>query len=605
MSSRAARKLLKAKLEPKEEEIEEEEEEEEEEVQPVKNAFDLLMEGEEGLDESNVEEEEVEEEEEKITKKTNSSSNSKNKNKKNKKKSRKAKKEEDEEKILKKFADLNTIESNSEGKNEEVDEDSLLLESQSEYLDPDNELIKLFGKQTIKEALKEKKGSKRVAHKRTKLIKPKESWPQVPEGLSMEFIGSEGGHSYFKVNWDETYKKVQEQFYLCVQSFDPNSFQALLQVYPYHVDSLLQLSSFCNQTGQFEMAMDLMERALFAFESSWHAMFNPLRGNCRLPYDIEENKPFYLAIFKFITMLGREGTSRSALEYCKLLLSLDMGDPLFILFIMDYYAVRSGQYQYVLEMYASSKMDEKRLSTLPNWNYSLALAKFKMEQQDTQPKKEEKKGAVKETAQKKSTQALMAQSSDDLLQHALMMFPMVLSPLAKKGGFQLTRIDTVSRATDDMTQHAFFVDFPVNPKNLQQIVTLFVERNFTLWKDPDVVKWLKKNVEAVITRIQKGDVMVTNFSTILQEEFVNTERDLFNHLLLSEYTDNLAANQLPPDVAQALRGGGQVEIYQGFHEAQAIRAANAPRIHATTNNPLALFLQTLIPWNETPNAPPL
>jgi hypothetical protein len=62
-----------------------------------------------------------------------------------------------------------------------------------------------------------------------------------------------------------------------------------------------------------------------------------------------------------------------------------------------------------------------------------------------------------------------------------------------------------------------------------------------------------------------------------------------------EYTDNI--EQLPPDIMEALRHGGGVQIYDQFQQARN------PTIHSPTNNPFALFLNTLLPWNPIPNAP--
>jgi hypothetical protein len=78
-------------------------------------------------------------------------------------------------------------------------------------------------------------------------------------------------------------------------------------------------------------------------------------------------------------MLGREGCSRTALECCKFLLSLDPTDPMFVVFIIDYYAIRSEQYEYLLKLFTCPELQQKNLSYLPNFCYSIALAKFHLE----------------------------------------------------------------------------------------------------------------------------------------------------------------------------------------------------------------------------------
>jgi hypothetical protein len=58
-------------------------------------------------------------------------------------------------------------------------------------------------------------------------------WPPVSSGFEMEFVEANKDGSWFKIVWSPHYKTIQEKFYMCVQSYDPNSFQALLQVANY------------------------------------------------------------------------------------------------------------------------------------------------------------------------------------------------------------------------------------------------------------------------------------------------------------------------------------------------------------------------------------
>lgn len=52
---------------------------------------------------------------------------------------------------------------------------------------------------------------------------------------------------------------------------------------------------------------------------------------------------------KYIDILGRKGCSRTALECCKLLLSLSPeNDPYGVLLRIDYYAIRSREYEYLI-----------------------------------------------------------------------------------------------------------------------------------------------------------------------------------------------------------------------------------------------------------------
>eukprot|EP01119_Soliformovum_irregulare_P017026 TRINITY_DN5014_c0_g2_i1.p1 TRINITY_DN5014_c0_g2~~TRINITY_DN5014_c0_g2_i1.p1 ORF type:complete len:470 (-),score=112.36 TRINITY_DN5014_c0_g2_i1:36-1445(-) len=431
------------------------------------------------------------------------------------------------------------------------------------------------GKKTLNEARKEARNEERrravpqFRHKtRTMLVKPKEHWPPISPGISME-ADLEGNH-HFKIVWTPEYQLLQQKFFVCVNSMDPSSFQTLLAVNPYHVDSLLQLSEVCKQTGQFETAMDFLERCVYAFECSWHPMFNPVSGTCRLDYRIEENKTFFLVLFKYIQMLGREGCSRTAIEYCKLLWALDLDDPLSVSFLVDYYAIRSQQYEWLLKLVKSPEVRDKNLKILPNFAYSTALARFRLEQ----------------------TSAAQDTTADESLQEALMLFPMVLEHFVKKGS--LNMMDNGK----DMSKHNFFAKTH-SFSALEHVVKLYVERGSTLWKEVEVVKWLKKNVKIVLERVEKNDPVIQQYEETIKREYEENPKNLYNHLVLSEFSDSLV-NALPPELAEAVRrGDGGVRLYENFQEPP-------PRVvHAQSANVLAQFLQTLMPWNPVPNAPPV
>ena len=87
-------------------------------------------------------------------------------------------------------------------------------------------------------------------------------------------------------------------------------------------------------------------------------------------------RAFFIAIFRHINYVGARACHRTALEFCKLVLSLDpLEDPLGILLMLDFYALRAQQYAWFLDFIQT--WDVKRnLTQLPNMAYSTALAQF-------------------------------------------------------------------------------------------------------------------------------------------------------------------------------------------------------------------------------------
>lgn len=90
---------------------------------------------------------------------------------------------------------------------------------------------------------------------------------------------------------------------------------------------------------------------------------------------------------------------------CKLLLSLEPEeDPLAVVLMIDFYAIRSKEYQWFCD-FCDLWENSRNLQQLPNIAYSLALAYFHLDKQDR---------------------------ADEMLQNALIMFPGILIPLLDK-----------------------------------------------------------------------------------------------------------------------------------------------------------------------------
>jgi hypothetical protein len=95
--------------------------------------------------------------------------------------------------------------------------------------------------------------------------------------------------------------------------------------------------------------------------------------------DNGQYRPFLLALFHYIGILGKRGCSRTALEYCKLLLRLDPSDPFAVHLSIDNFALRSKSYDFLpqfLRLDKETRAKEIGMDVLPNFAFSLALAKF-------------------------------------------------------------------------------------------------------------------------------------------------------------------------------------------------------------------------------------
>ncbi|XP_056134186.1 transcription factor 25 isoform X2 [Lampris incognitus] len=357
---------------------------------------------------------------------------------------------------------------------------------QHRNLNPETELKRYFGARAVLGDQRPRQ-RQRQFHRTTWMTVPKDTWPRFSRpGISMTLLESKGGLQYFTFEHNRDYQQVQFKFLDAVESMDPSNIVALLQMNPYHIDSLLQLSDVCRIQEDQEMARDLIERALYSFECAFHPLFSLTSGTCRLDYLRPENRAFYLALYKHMMFLEKRGCPRTAMEYCKLILSLDPdSDPLCMLLLIDFLTLRSREHHSLLHLYQDWE-EHRNLSQLPNFAFSVALSHFHLSQlEDMDPEEKDRHG----------------HKADMLLQNALIMFPGVLMPL----------LDLCTVQPDGaVSSHAFFGQRSHMGQSpaLAELTSLYVGRTHVLWKEGGVLLWLEKNVREVLHRVDTKDPLV-------------------------------------------------------------------------------------------------
>lgn len=461
----------------------------------------------------------------------------------------------------------------------------------SKMLDADAEMRRLFGSRVVNAEMQHRAtrgrqarnaSSARRSMRKFIFVPPRDTWPPPTQsGLSMELLDTRGGTSYFQLVHAPKYQEIQFLFYDSVDSLDPSNIMHVLNMYPYHVDSLLTLSEVCKHQGDLAMAAEFVERALFSIERGLHPLFNIATGLCRLAFSRTENRSFFLAVFRHVQYLARRACWRTALEYTKLLLSFDPGsDPLGGMQLFDFFALRAREPAAVVSLYRALR-DHKKLSLLPNWCYSYALALFQLEQ----------------AASDRRKQANHTESSTALLE-AMARFPSVILPLA-----ELCAISLPSRCS----RHSYLAKpSPVQGNTLNILVTLFVERNSSLWKEPEVMEWWKPQVERLIDAVNAKDALVERNTKLCHAECPLDPLNLYRHVFVSDI--NKAIGELPGNVS---RGSimmhdplpppnstvGYTRPVRPPRTATATATSNSSgRIGAETTA-LEAFFRSLLPWS--------
>lgn len=168
------------------------------------------------------------------------------------------------------------------------------------------------------------------------------------------------GVRYFRFNKvnDTKSRVANTRFYAAtVLTPDPESLMQMLQVNPYHQETLLQVAMVLLRQGDNKATSNaLIERALFTFDRSFHKNFHELvssaeNGLVRLPFEFFSNRQFYLNLFRYIVSLGERSLFETALTFCKFLLSLAPAeDPMGVRYFIDFYCIMSEEFDYLIQL---------------------------------------------------------------------------------------------------------------------------------------------------------------------------------------------------------------------------------------------------------------
>nr|CAG4648821.1 EOG090X0BCY [Polyphemus pediculus] len=443
-------------------------------------------------------------------------------------------------------------------------QNKFILSLEQKLLNPDNELKKIFGSKVIQSNQK-KKARGRAYVKSSWLMNSKENWAQIKKtGLSMSLDHSKDGLFYFKYEHNKEYRTVQLSFWEAVSSLDPSNIVSLLNVYPFHIDALIQLSDICRMSEEAQRATELIERALYILESAFHPSFILSSGNCRLEYKHQENRGLFLTIFKHLVCIGQKGCYRTALEFCKLLYTLDLeNDPLAVILMIDFYAIKAQEYAWFIEFFNHYE-PTKNLSQLPNLAYAIALAHFHHSKVDPE--------------------SLL--KSEAYLREALLMFPAVLIPLLEKCSIQ---------ADSRVMQHPYFspITHTNQPPSLNNLVQLYVGRSFHTWKEPEILPWLERVSNQCIDEIDRDPSMTLDYDEKRKKRYQGTPRNIYRHIILSEIKDATAT--LPQDLSE-----GAVLGFDPLPPLDSVSSYSRPRNATTTASQtetslLGAFLRSLLP----------
>ncbi|KAF5733405.1 hypothetical protein HS088_TW17G00948 [Tripterygium wilfordii] len=458
--------------------------------------------------------------------------------------------------------------------------DQSILQVNPKNLNPQNELRKIFGSKVVKsfEQSNQAGGSRQLRggrsgarHRKTNLVTPLEHWPQWDGSFSMELLETKDGCNYFRYVYSASYDETQRLFEGAKATHDLNGVAVLLRHrHRYHIDSLMALAYYHMLTGEHQTSADETAMCLYALECAWHPMFTPFQGNCQLKYSHETNKALFKVLFTHMKSLDRQGCCRSALEVCKLLLSLDSDDPMGALFCIDYFALRAEEYAW-LEQFSEEYKSDNSLWMFPNFSFSLAICRFNLE----------KEGTLGD-----SSVGVAKSRSVDLMKQALMLHPSVLRKLEAK-------VPLKSQIWTTILKNTFFQADRTGSLSLDHLIDLYIERSYIIWKRPELQKFLQDAAAQVIEALEHNINEAKDWACVSKEAF-SSESNEYVHLLVSDFSDKMPS-LTPENLENAMV---DLRIVAGQNGVQVDNQQNggpAPQPIAN-RNALAVLMESILPW---------
>lgn len=412
---------------------------------------------------------------------------------------------------------------------------------------------------------------------RSLLVTPKDTWPSAPStrgsGFAMRSLGvDENGYAVFRFAHDDDRADARGAFERAKASHDPNALVRLLHHHPWNAQALLALADIHMYTGEGQRSAEMLEMCVYAMEGAWHPAFAEAatRGVARLGESLDAspddaagstsaspspNRVFLDAMFKHTQALTRRGCHRAALECAKLSLSLDRSDPTGLLCAVDYFALRCGETDWLLD-FAGEFREDGSLLALPGFAFSAALARMGGGKPGRvfgagDAGKKKSAGKSRRRSENASDESGSAkQETTDALLRALLMHPAALMAL-------LRRID--SSAVNGDARWAAALTHPhfagardeVGNRGLEHLCDLFAERHHLLWKPDDALGRLREACTRVCAVVDDPDSTVdglraADYVAMRAETFPPNDADSnrWAHLSAEDFSD-VVKRQMP------------------------------------------------------------
>lgn len=341
--------------------------------------------------------------------------------------------------------------------------------------------------------------------------------------------------------------------------------------------------------GDYKQTNQLLEDILFLYEDSFSYEFNIFNeDDVMLSFDENQySRIFFVALNRFMDVLGKKGCYRSAFEYNKFLVKLNpYHDPVGGLLSLDYNAISSQNYDFLISFPHKFgkqyyKSDKFSLIYLPNYLYSCALAKFLKIVADEDLGISQYAGVTQDEFEKATKTDIdpAEENANVNLIHAILLFPKVIRELIEVNEYAKQSValggdlftEWQKKSYKDILNHKMWQQgkheniYPcMNINNnsdiegINKVNEIYIERSKILWKNNKVMLWIKSCLGMILNQIEKGWNYEEFIEKLFTAEFkykLPFEMSRYKGLIRSNFSDRVERvdfNNIP-DVQEARR----------------------------------------------------
>jgi hypothetical protein len=473
-----------------------------------------------------------------------------------------------------------------------------LLTADKQCLDPRNERMKSFGAGSVESFKPQHPQVPKFRPSALATADPNRWYPFDTLGFRLDEVPKAPGVAlprdltlYTLNTSDARFQEASKALHGAVMSGSVEALYDVMQRYPYHVPTLVQLHRTLATMGDNGQAQQVLDMALYAAGITLAPVLGRPGTAAMLVPSPAASLVTELLRFGLHSAM-RKGCAKTALEVCKAALSLDVSDPQRLLLVTDYVAIRASAWSWAVAVYlaavnASHPSAQSPIPFMPSWALTAALGAHMRAHAAASDKRGGGKprggpGATSASAAYELTGAALAKAADGgnaLLDDAILRFPEAVVGVADRAGVKLDSGAWpvfVNRVLPALNARS-------SPTHIQRhLASLYAERAADLWKMPNASAFLTAGIERAVAAFNNDRDAFFDRQTDLTVGWNQEEGDALLAPYRAANVDELLGNFTGPAIPRELLQEGPTEQEQ--------LAAFAARERATLNDAQRLLL---------------